>query len=142
MKQATLISPYVFVGLDWETVAPEVSIKTPKNIQLQIIDIWTQDKLGARALDKFENKLDIFTSRSRLKPLPFMRFTFYYFLRQIYGNNFGLVDIGKMTGRDHSTVIHGMRNYKDWCATDRLLMDKHERLCIALGVDNKLKFWR
>ncbi len=75
-----------------------------------------------------ESLQDFMFKNIRKRPLPEMRFTFWYYVRQKFGTS--LKSLGTMSGvRDHSSVIHGLQSYQDWIDTEKEMKEQHEVYC-------------
>jgi len=92
-----------------------------------------------RVCQFFEIERDLLISKSRSSEHVFMRFHLMKLLRT--KANLSLVNIGKIIGRDHSTVVHGLSEHNNLLLYDDIFRKDWNKLStlyiedISIGVD-------
>lgn len=73
------------------------------------------------------------TAKSRSRPLPELRFIFFFIARTL---RYGLLEIGQHVGkRDHTTVIHGLTTFKNLYETDDGFRNRYYDIINAIKKD-------
>lgn len=90
-----------------------------------IIDYWcSYYEVGREAL----------AAGSRVSQLKIARYMIFWTIRKkIIHNNLTYQAIGKMFNRDHSTVLHGVKQVEDWILYDQELRQDLMRMLIEFG---------
>lgn len=97
-----------------------------------------QDMMRKKRVEvSIENLRRMMFIKSRVRPLPELRHTFWFLVKKKF--DFQYKYIGKISGgRDHSTIIHGVSTYQDLVSTEPNMRRRHEVFCKRLGIDNNL----
>jgi len=118
---------------------------TPQKIMRTIAGYYVNDGTVKQILrNKLRNcttdsLIKLLESDVRIRPLPYIRFTYYHFCSAIFPM-MTLRQIGHYCGlRDHSTVIHGNKTYSNLVETDKDMSELHLNFCDIFGVENRLK---
>lgn len=112
------VSPYIFPGLPSDFVLKQIGESTEKmkDIKIQNIINTVISKFNYHNYTKY--KLEDLQSKSRKRELVDIRHCVMYYLRN--NTEMGLAAIGAILGcRDHSTVLHGIKKWKDLSDTQR-----------------------
>jgi chromosomal replication initiation ATPase DnaA len=126
------IHPYVFIGIHYNDIIknhntskklkPSQSIKVT---QVQILEIVAEE---------CEVSVDDILSKSRRQPIVDARYLCFAALKLRY--RLGLKDIGHIVDkRDHTTVIHGLRNFYNRFMYESIFRDKALRIFQKLEID-------
>lgn len=120
-------------------------------INRQLINQITPDIIKYNVIKHYNGKLDnykempyedlkiLVESKVRVRPIPHIRNTCYYLLKQVFPM-LSLKEIGNyFSSRDHSTVIHGITTYTNDCETSKETFDIHTQLCKNMGITNKIQ---
>lgn len=91
-----MISPYIIPGL---------TINKGKKVAI------SADQIIKFVCETHEISKEDLIKKTRKKELVKARFMAYWFIKN--NTSLGLVSIGKLFSRDHSTVIHGIRDHSD-----------------------------
>ena len=82
-----------------------------------LFDLEKANKIIDLILNEYSLTVETIKSKSRVKPLPEARFICYELIK--YNTELSLKSIGKIfSGRDHSTIINGLKAVSDWKHTD------------------------
>lgn len=114
---------------------------SPETIEWEICKLYTKKENTKTILGEvgIHGLLEILHTTTRKRPIPFIRFTCFWFIRVTHPL-YSLQQVGQYFGnKDHSTVIHGVTQYENACKTDRKVFDDHLQLCSTFGVDNNIK---
>ena len=128
---------YTYPGLPLPQVNTQIAkangtyVLTPKRILKIIVYEFKDDPQLAEVLGSRENNYNniamLLKSQNRTRPLPQIRFAYYYWVRTLL--NPTLKAIGKTLGmRDHSSVIHGINTYRDLSQVDKQHKQIHANL--------------
>lgn len=120
-KQTLLIHPYLFAGLAEKPNDTKVQID--RIVAILFKHFREHLPVNIKTIEDFEKAL---YSPKRSRVLASSRMVLFYYLRMC--RNYGLVQIGLMFNRDHSTVIHGIKEIPHLI---------NQGFCI--GLENKLK---
>jgi hypothetical protein len=83
---------------------------------IKILTLSQLETYFEQFIPTIHNKKPSMSSKNRVRPLVELRFTFFFIARQM---RYTLIEIAKHLGkRDHSTVIHGLRTFKNLYETD------------------------
>lgn len=73
------------------------------------------------------------SSKNRTRPLVELRFIFFFIARQM---RYGLLEIGQYLGKlDHTTVIHGIKTFKNLYETDLRFKEKYNNIIKHIKLD-------
>jgi len=113
-------------------------IYNPAEIEV-LIEYWVQYYV----LDR--EKLESPSREARYKTARY--FVFWALRKQIVPNKMTLAEIGQLFGRDHATVLHGVRAMDGWLTYDKVLRSDLNIMLDAFGyetefdVENKALSW-
>jgi len=115
-------------------------LNTIESIELRIVKQKMNDPQVKKKLDvdNPEQLLQLLKTRSRLRPLPFIKTIIYYFVHEIHPN-FGCISMGRRFNRDHSTVLVGKTEYMNRVKTNKKVFSQHLEFCHSFGIKNKLQ---
>jgi len=114
------------------------AIYNPAEIEV-LIEYWCQYYV----LDR--EKLESPSREARYKTARY--FVFWALRKQIVRNTMTLAEIGQLFGRDHATVLHGVRAMDGWLSYDKVLRSDLIIMLDAFGyetefdVENKSLSW-
>lgn len=90
-------------------------------------------KKAERILNKLQNYLkEDLTTKRRMKHLVYSRYLFYKLCRDL--TKLSLEEIGRVLGYDHSSVVHGLKQYdcfEMWGLYDYIKL--HRKICKEFG---------
>ena len=95
------------------------------------------DKILGLVCDYFDISTNTITSKSRKREVVWPRQVSMYLMS--YYSSEPLSEIGKIFGRDHTTVIHGRETVRDLIYSDRHLRDQLNELMYELNFYGKTR---
>lgn len=117
-----------FIEKFYETFSyyPTVIIKSKKkNLTFSVISLNDLEKCFTTFLPKKYNKTYLLGSKIRIRELVELRFIFCHIARKMA---YGLKDIGLYLNRDHTTVLHGLRTFRNLYQTDEYFREKYHKI--------------
>lgn len=100
---------------------------------IKILTLSELEKYFTPYTPKVFGKKVILSSKNRSRPLVELRFIFFFIARQM---RYGLLEIGQHLGkRDHTTVLHGLKTFKNLYETDIQFKAKYHKIINQIKLD-------
>ena len=110
-----MISPYAFPGIKRVDLPVTYTRIARQKKQLEETPI-TNDLIVSAIKEVLSIEVEDLQSRERFRTLVNARYIYAFFARTLLGSS--LSEIGKFINRDHTTIMHALKCYKDFYDTD------------------------
>lgn len=111
----------------------DVSIITPNRIMKIVFSVLNVDALEVFKIHRATGKVN------RIRKNVQARFAYFYFCRKYGNSSTSLKNIGKVklndkvvVNYDHSSIIHAVKSWRDWCEVDKGIKEKNDRIDATL----------
>ena len=109
------MNPYITAGLN----TPKINLQY-ETLKMTDVTNLTLEKLFREVSIYCNNNTHTLKSKTRRREAVIARQLFFYVARKLFKGRYTLKNIGKISGgRDHSTVLHGIKTIEDLMSVDK-----------------------